>query len=223
MNVANAFEGKVGPVVVFDRHTLAADGTVLSHGVVPCPLNERSLSIKKCARCEFFGGTVEQAHGTVLLCHCPLVRLPVRAVDDPSAPKCSDTTPLSSIMKSVVCVRPELGLEALERLLVERGVSGVPVVDEKRLLTGVVSQTDVVRHEKLENDLSAEQMRPVPVPATVAEVMTRHPVALRETASIAEAVELMLSRGVHRIPIVSETGAVLAMVTPFDVLAWVVS
>ena len=133
------------------------------------------------------------------------------------------TTPVSAVMKSVVCVRPELEVDDLETLLLDQEVSGVPVVDEKGFLVGVVSKTDLVRHEKLDNDQWVERMGEIRSPARVAEIMTRHPASIGVNASIAEAVQLMLTRRIHRLPVVSEAGEVLAIVTPLDVLGWITS
>jgi CBS domain-containing protein len=133
------------------------------------------------------------------------------------------TTPVSAVMKSVLCVRPELEIDDLETLLLEQHVSGVPVVDEKGFLVGVVSKTDLVRHEKLDNEQWVERMGEIRAPARVAEIMTRHPASVGANASIAEAVQLMLTHRIHRLPVVSEAGEVLAIVTPLDVLGWVTS
>ncbi len=145
------------------------------------------------------------------------------AVREPGASRVAAKTAVSAIMKSVVCVRPELEVDDLETLLLGRHVSGVPVVDEKGFLVGVVSKTDLVRHERLENEQWVERMGELRAPARVAEIMTRHPFSIRVTASIAEAVELMLTRRIHRLPVVSESGEVLAIVTPLDVLGWIAS
>lgn len=106
----------------------------------------------------------------------------------------------------VVTVGPTTPVKAAAALLVERGISAVPVVDEDGALLGIVSEADLVG---LETDLDPRAHVIPPshheryVPATVQEIMTREVVAASEDADAAELARLMLERRVKRIPIVS--------------------
>jgi CBS domain-containing protein len=51
------------------------------------------------------------------------------------------------MQKDVLAVEPLTPLKDVARLLVERAISGVPVVDGTRVL-GVVSEEDIVRKER---------------------------------------------------------------------------
>ena len=53
--------------------------------------------------------------------------------------------------RKVICVSRDLGVESLMALLLHRGVSRVPVVDEFGRLIGIVSKTDLLR-ETLETE-----------------------------------------------------------------------
>jgi CBS domain-containing protein len=57
--------------------------------------------------------------------------------------------------RSLVLARPEQDLLEIESLLFERRISGVPVVDEGRLV-GMVSATDVARVQVLMNSLDGQ-------------------------------------------------------------------
>jgi CBS domain-containing protein len=111
------------------------------------------------------------------------------------------------IMSSpAVTVTPETHLKDAARLLVERGISAVPVVDAQGALVGIVSEADLVPLEAAP-DPRAHAI-PVPhsrrrVPHTVSEIMTRDVVVLPGDADAAEAARLMLRRHIKRIPIVS--------------------
>lgn len=106
----------------------------------------------------------------------------------------------------VVTVRPTTAVKAAAALLVERGISAVPVVDDDDALLGIVSEADLMR---LETGLDP-RAHAIPlahheryVPTTVEEIMTREVVAASEDADAAELARLMLERRVKRIPIVS--------------------
>jgi CBS domain-containing protein len=122
------------------------------------------------------------------------------------------STPVSEVMRRRVPPIDEHETEAtLVELLLDHGVHGVPVVDRDRFLVGFVSATDLVRahHEDGEGK-----------PCVVRELMTAVAVDLVETASLAKAALLMASYRVHQVPVVTELGHVVGMVTASDILAW---
>jgi CBS domain-containing protein len=50
--------------------------------------------------------------------------------------------------------------------------------------------------------------------------MRRVALAVRETASLAAAASLMAAHGAERLPVVSDDGAVVGVLTAADVVAW---
>ncbi|MBI3723664.1 CBS domain-containing protein [bacterium] len=216
MTTDNAFAGKIGPLEVRVRHTVAPDGNDSAQSSVFCPFRGASVSVKKCALCEHFGGLVSEPSGTTLLCHRRLPAPPSDGAEHACDPR---ETQVSEIMKSAECVRSDTGLEAAAKRLLELGVSGLPVVDAKGHLEGILSSTDIVRHHRVMADSPWDTFRNVQE-VRVSEVMTRHPYAIPETASIADAAALMASGNIHRLPVVSSTGEVVAIVSPLDILAW---
>ncbi|MFO0572110.1 MAG: CBS domain-containing protein [Polyangiaceae bacterium] len=154
------------------------------------------------------------------------------------APGAAETTVVSEVMtRNVVCVPPELGVEALTSLFLERGISGAPVVDGAGRALGVVSKTDVLRDyadrgetaevgkpEVHQGGISAELDRGMHVQAlrepTVRDVMTPLAFTLPESASIARASALMALEGVHRVPVVTSAGKVVGILSALDVLRW---
>ena len=123
--------------------------------------------------------------------------------------KSADLTPVSEIMaKDVVAVRPELRLEDLEELLLARGISGAPVIDEVGKPIGMVSKTDLLRRSGGDEG------------GRVRDVMMPTAYCLSETESIARAAGLMAFEGVHRVPVVGQRGMVTGVVSPLDVMRW---
>lgn len=141
--------------------------------------------------------------------------------------------------REVICLKPEASVESLRATLVENGISGAPVVDDGGKVVGIVSITDVVRdqHERGETMEETEEVRlqskggvtysPGPgfrvidAGATVADVMSRKVITIRENTSLAQASEMMARSHVHRLPVVSETGKVVGLVSSLDILGWV--
>lgn len=119
----------------------------------------------------------------------------------------------------VVTVGPERPPKDVAELLVERGISAVPVIDENERLVGIVSEADLVVLETVPGPTSRIlPLRPRrKVPTTVAEVMTREVITLPGSADAAEAARLLLDHDVRRIPIVEE-GRVVGIVSRRDLL-----
>jgi CBS domain-containing protein len=159
-------------------------------------------------------------------------------IDLDSKPTAHDT-PVSAIMTTnVVCVAPDLSVDTLITLMLERGFSGAPVVGPDGKAIGVVSKTDIIRNEAQSPEAIAERPRirtrqgieydpgagfhveRLPR-ATVEDIMMPVAFTATEHASIAEAAALMAFEGTHRVPIVSKDGKVVGIVSSLDVLRWI--
>ena len=127
--------------------------------------------------------------------------------------------------KDVATVAPDAELRDVASLLVERRISGAPVVADGRVV-GVVSEQDVLFKERPsigmhrgvlawlldEGDLmlkvDARQAR---------DAMTMPPVTIGPERSVADAAALMLDEGVSRLPVVEGTDLV-GIVTRHDLV-----
>ena len=195
------------------RQTLSGDGTTISRATIFCPGQGRSLDLTDCLGCKEF---VEMSldlggQGGVLKCHPSRARIP-RSSADAKLATLADSTAISALMSSdVCCVRPDVSIQALAALLIEGGLSGVPVVDERGQPIGVVSQADLVRHHY---ETSRQP------PSTVVEIMTDVSFTLDEGASVSQAAALMALEGVDRVPVVDPRGQLVGILSSFDVLYW---
>lgn len=128
----------------------------------------------------------------------------------PSPSKAADLVPISEIMtRDVIAVRPELGMEALEELFLDRGISGAPVIDDAGKPIGVVSRTDLLQRKETPSG-----------DTTVRDLMMPTAFCLVEHESIAKAAGLMAFEGVHRVPVVGARGMVTGMLSPLDIMRW---
>jgi CBS domain-containing protein len=89
--------------------------------------------------------------------------------------------------------------------------SGMPVIDEKNRVVGVVSQADILR--ALRGPGSLEEV-------SVGEIMTAVPIVIEEGTTLEEAGKIMEKAHVQRLPVVRE-GVLIGTVTRRDLMrAW---
>jgi CBS domain-containing protein len=130
--------------------------------------------------------------------------------------------------REVVTVAPDVSLKDTARLLVELGISGVPVVHEDGTVVGVVSQEDILIKEHGEvadlglvdgllhrAEWEAEKAKAEAV--TAGEAMSPAPPAIEVWHSVAYASAEMLAEGDHRL-LVMQRGELVGIVTRSDIV-----
>jgi CBS domain-containing protein len=118
---------------------------------------------------------------------------------------------------------PLTDVGAAARLLTEHRISGAPVVDAEMKVLGVVSQSDLVRHQGGERPADWGPVYKDPdwprgtesVP--VMSLMTTHPLACDEETPVEEVARIMLERRVHRL-IVTRAGKLAGIISAMDLL-----
>ena len=130
--------------------------------------------------------------------------------------------------RTVVTVRPEAPLRDVARVLVEHGISGVPVVDAGGAVLGVVSEADFVlreqgvpdRHGRFFRLFADEADRTALIKveaATAGEAMTSPALTIEPSTRLRDAARLMTERQVNRLPVVHE-GRLVGIVTRADIV-----
>jgi CBS domain-containing protein len=141
-----------------------------------------------------------------------------------------------------VCVDGSLSVEAARMLMLERGVSALPIVDSEGRPIGIVSKTDLLREipeyeyrefrqerpsrppdplevEPDDGDDESDGFFVVKMPfRPVTEVMTPFVVVLEEATPLARAAQVMVDERVHRLPIVDEEGKVTGILSTLDIV-----
>ena len=163
------------------------------------------------------GGTAdrvaEAAHCSVLIARSSLLALQVKDI----------------MSQDITVVSSSTSLAELVKLLVERQLKAVPVVDGGKVV-GIVTGGDLVQRSgmglrlslqrSLPPEMLAEQVRGLAAEAkTAADVMSAPVVSIGENARVAEAIRLMTERQLKRLPVLDAYGALVGMVSRFDVLA----
>jgi CBS domain-containing protein len=117
--------------------------------------------------------------------------------------------------RSVITVTPETTIVDAANIMLEKHVSGLPVVDAAGKLVGVVSEGDFIRRSEIGTQRKRGRwLRFILGPGKsasdfvhehglkVSEVMTKSPLTATEDTALEEIVELMERNNVKRLPIV---------------------
>jgi CBS domain-containing protein len=124
----------------------------------------------------------------------------------------------------VVTVEPGVSLREVAAILVDRRISGLPVVDEEGKVLGVVSEGDLLFKERGPTEqrgvLSwfAENWRAKPDARTAGEAMTAPAVTIAPWRQVSGAAAQMLDAAVNRLPVVEDDGRLVGIVTRADLV-----
>lgn len=121
----------------------------------------------------------------------------------------------------VVTVRPDASYREMASMLRAHRVSGFPVIDEKGIVVGIVSESDLLS-EQAEEDRPGWRLHRKHMPArelTASDVMTRRVVTTSPHELVSSVARLMSSRKLRRLPVVYSQGRLAGIVTRSDVLS----
>jgi CBS-domain-containing membrane protein len=126
----------------------------------------------------------------------------------------------------VIAVRQSAPYKDMAAMLREQRVSAFPVLDDHNKVIGVVSESDLLTKAALEGTMPGmlqgmmsqrEHARASAV--TAAELMTTPPVTIGPDEPVTQAARLMYSRHVKRLPVISDDGTLIGIVSRADVLS----
>ena len=125
-----------------------------------------------------------------------------------------------------VTVPPETPLREVAAILTEKGISGLPVVDESGALVGVVSEADILYKELPEAQRAgrfASLLNPHAhsdgkrAARTAGEAMTSPARSIEATSHVSDAARTMIEAGINRLPVVAD-GKLVGIVTRADLV-----
>jgi CBS domain-containing protein len=132
--------------------------------------------------------------------------------------------------RHVISVPPDATVEAAARLMLERGISGLMVVDAKGELAGVVTEGDLLRRDEIGTVRHRPWwLRMLLTPGRqaadftrahgrrVRDVMTEDVVTVAADAPLEEVVEVMERRRIKRVP-VTEGNRVIGVISRSDLM-----
>ena len=147
----------------------------------------------------------------------------------------SQLTARDLMTPDVVTVPPETPVIAVARLLAERGISAVPVLDKAGTVVGVVTEADLIRRLAGEEDRPQGWLRSLFADpgeqaeryarthgSTAAEIMTESVVSVSPADTATHVAHLMEEKGIRRV-LVLEEGQLRGIVSRADLLRALVS
>ena len=132
---------------------------------------------------------------------------------------------------SVVTIRPDATIGEAARLMLERGTSCLPVVDDQDHLVGILTHTDFGLHPRfrplmdnvyslLGSSTTPQHIREIShkVSSKLVKDVMHHPVTtVKEDTPVEEITRLMLNQGIHRVPVLRDSH-VVGIITRHDFL-----
>jgi CBS domain-containing protein len=125
-----------------------------------------------------------------------------------------------------VTVTPATPLRYVADILARQKISSVPILSVRGKLLGLVAESELLRKEELKRDPDGEhsrhmtyrERRAVATAETAGEIMSTNPVTVQADATVAEAARLMDRYEATCLPVVDESGNLVGMVGPRDLL-----
>lgn len=122
--------------------------------------------------------------------------------------------------RDLITVLPEMEITHAAKLLLEKRISGVPVVDGEGKMVGILCQSDLITQQKrfpipsvftlLDGIISLTSMKHIEKEAqkisatTVAHAMTPNPFTVTLEMSIEEVATIMVDKKFHTLPVVDK-------------------
>ena len=139
-----------------------------------------------------------------------------------------EATSVRAVMTTmVVAVHAGATYDEIAGALDSHGVSAVPVVDARTVVIGVVSEADLLpqvefagddRRPRQPEDRRRALARAKASGRTAADLMTEPAITIAPDASIGDAARLMDARRVKRLPVVTDEGVLVGIVSRCDLL-----
>lgn len=142
---------------------------------------------------------------------------------------------VSEIMtRNLITVSPESSLESAIKILADKKLSGLPVVNAQGDLVGVISETDLTWQATgvdtppyimfldsviyLQNPAKHNQEVHKALGQTVAEAMNDSPTTVQDSQLVREAARIMHDKKVRRLPVVNAESKLVGIITQGDVI-----
>lgn len=135
--------------------------------------------------------------------------------------------------RNVITVKPETPVNEIAKKLIQYNLTGVPVVNEKNEIVGIVTEFDLIRRKGivdipayiaildsflyLEDPKKVEEELRKMIGATAKEVMTKEVVTVDPEADISELAELIEDKHINPVPVVKE-GKLVGIVSRADIV-----
>lgn len=125
--------------------------------------------------------------------------------------------------KDVVTVTPETSMMKAAKLMKDRGVRRLPVVDESGALLGIVSDRDLKEASPSRaTSLDMHELYYLLSEIKIKDIMTKHPLSVSPESTVEHAALVMLQYHVGGLPVV-ENGKLAGIITDSDIFKVLIS
>lgn len=134
----------------------------------------------------------------------------------------------------VIVVRKNDTIEKIAKILLEKRIGGVPVVDEENKVVGIVSETDIMKKEKnikmpsfitiLQGVVFLESMEKLEedikkIAAYKAEnIMSSDVLVVYEEDDLEYVANLMIDKSINRVPVVDKERRIKGIICRYDII-----
>ena len=114
--------------------------------------------------------------------------------------------------ENVVCIKKDTSVVEAIRLMSEKNITGIPVVEDDMTLLGIISEQDVLR---LFHTYEDEKDR------IVSDFMTQPAIHFEENESLLDVCQCLKDNSIRRVPVTSN-GKVVGVVSRSDILKCII-
>lgn len=136
--------------------------------------------------------------------------------------------------QEVISVTRDTTIRVLATIFTENNISGVPVIDEQGTVIGIVTESDLIFHNKrfkvpsvitildsfffLDSPDKMERELKKIAAATVGDICTSPPVTISPDTALDEIATLMSDKHIHTMPVLDDTGSMIGIVGKKDII-----
>jgi acetoin utilization protein AcuB len=118
--------------------------------------------------------------------------------------------------RSPITAPPEMPMQEALKLMRERGIRRLPVVDKKGKLVGIVSDRDLLHASPSDaTSLSVWELNYLLSKVTLKDVMTKNVITVTPETPVQEAARIMADKKIGGLPVV-QAGIVVGVITETD-------
>lgn len=136
--------------------------------------------------------------------------------------------------KGVITAGLNDSISSVATLLSEKGIHGVPVVDDNKKVLGIVTETDFftkdsssihlpsfidfIKNEKLDKDVKSNKTLNLILESTVKDIMTTSPLTVSPNLPIHDLINIFREKSLKTIPVVDQENNLKGVVTATDII-----
>lgn len=136
--------------------------------------------------------------------------------------------------RAVVSIHQDAAVQEAARLVADRGISGLPVVDDRQRVVGVITEGDLIKRLRqlelpafidlfggtlpLKSNRQVEAEIREMAASRVRDLMSRQAVTVGPDTEIRDLANLLLARNIKRAPVIDHEGTLIGIVSRTDVV-----